>query len=99
MMARARVAAIRGVVGKVRAKAVVAMAESRAASLARSTSSAPTRGAPGVAAAGADVPTGGKPRGGKPGGGRNERPATIDPDSPFAKLAALKADMEKKPKA
>lgn len=46
-------------------------------------------------------PPAGKPRsGGKPAAGpRQERPATIDPDSPFAKLAALKADLEKKPKS
>lgn len=57
------------------------------------------KGRPGRGGGGGGRPDGGKPRGGKPGGGRNERPATIDPDSPFAKLAALKADMEKKPKA
>ncbi|MHC5655387.1 helicase-related protein [Stappia sp. ICDLI1TA098] len=45
-------------------------------------------------------PDGGGKRGGsgKPAAPRNDRPARIDPDSPFAKLAALKADLEKKPK-
>ena len=58
----------------------------------------PSRGGEG-SGRGGTRPDGGKPRGGKPGGGRNDRPATIDPDSPFAKLAALKADLEKKPKS
>jgi ATP-dependent RNA helicase SUPV3L1/SUV3 len=53
---------------------------------------------------------GGPPRGGKGPGNRGERPRSdgnrprnprperaVDPDSPFAKLAALKADLEKKP--
>src|SRR5690606_28332816 len=36
----------------------------------------------------------------RPRGTRPERPAReMDPDSPFAKLAALKADLEKKPRS
>ncbi|WP_029058670.1 helicase-related protein [Stappia stellulata] len=47
--------------------------------------------------------SGGKPGGPRPdkAGGRGGRPAkggAIDPDSPFAKLAALKANLEKKPR-
>ncbi|MCA1300199.1 hypothetical protein, partial [Stappia indica] len=40
--------------------------------------------------------------GGKPGASHKSAPAprkqALDPDSPFAKLAALKADLEKKPR-
>lgn len=45
-------------------------------------------------------PEGPRAEGQRPRGGRPERPAReIDPDSPFAKLAALKADLEKKPRS
>jgi ATP-dependent RNA helicase SUPV3L1/SUV3 len=62
------------------------------------------KGKPRSAGDGSGRPAGGsKPGGPRPdkAGGRGGRPAkggTIDPDSPFAKLAALKADLEKKPR-
>ncbi|MCA1244050.1 hypothetical protein LC092_16505, partial [Stappia stellulata] len=61
------------------------------------------KGKPRPAGEGSGRPAGGKPGGPRPDktGGRGGRPAkggTIDPDSPFAKLAALKADLEKKPR-
>ncbi len=61
------------------------------------------KGKPRPAGDGSGRPAGGKPGGPRPdkAGGRGGRPAkggAIDPDSPFAKLAALKADLEKKPR-
>ncbi|WP_425089393.1 helicase-related protein [Stappia sp.] len=61
------------------------------------------KGKPRPAGEGSGRPAGGKLGGPRPdkAGGRGGRPAkggAIDPDSPFAKLAALKADLEKKPR-